>query len=1005
MVANYTPAKKFRKEDDFTPGGRNDRRPDRACIAYTNLIKKHCKGRPILLAGIEASLRRIAHYDYWSDSVRRSILFDSKADAVVYGMGELTNLEIAGLMRDGKDWKGVDGICVASSQKPEDCIELPSYEEVSDRNDRRAFMKAYSIFRHNSDPITASPLCQRHGDRWLVQNRPRRSMTSEELDSAYGSDFENAVHPYYAKDGKVKAMETIRNSITTHRGCYGDCSFCAIAVHQGTTVVSRSEDSILEEARGLASSKGFNGVIQDVGGPTANMYGIECSKKTVHGRCENRRCLVGKPCPRLPIDHSRQTALLQSISDIDGIRHVFVNSGIRHDMILADRRNGPAYLESLVSEHVSGQMKIAPEHVCDGVLDLMGKPRSDVLKGFKRMFNSCCSRMGRNEFLTYYFIAAHPGCTDDDMKELARFCGRELSIHPEQVQVFTPTPSTYSTAMWWCGCDIDGELVYVERSMQRRQHQKDIVVGKRNARRPVRSPDSPLQGIRRPRGSGVRPEEGLLLRVVHPLRSRNPADIRLSEGSARRRPRRFRRDDGAPREEPPMEGAGVVHRLRLVRGLHPHPPSRVHPQEQESPEDRCRGIRVHPRFRRQAPRGRSPATRGYRELLVLLDPQGQSQARRILRDHVPRGRDIVDPRFPGYPRRGQGLRRLSRMPASPPGLSAVPSRARSRVPQMGALVPGLGGVREGPSLPRILPPRPSLLYPLPPWGGMEQRGFIFHGTDGEAELSIEQVRELAAKDDPEGLYALAMAYLFGWDVEADEDRGYELLEKAVDLGNTDAMALMVRLYMQDEYQGIDNERAAELSVIAAKDGIPEAQLYAGLAYMDGIHVPQDYKEAARYLTLAANQGDQEARTALAYLYENGFGVAKDESKALKMYRTAARGGSVNAMFHVGVCYEFGNGTPVDLEQARSWYQKGAQAGDAFAMERLGHLTMQCDPESGFEWFLRAAMNGVPTAMGTVGFCYLGGSGTPEDVEEAKKWLKMAADNGIEEAADALQQLS
>ena len=226
---------------------------------------------------------------------------------------------------------------------------------------------------------------------------------------------------------------------------------------------------------------------------------------------------------------------------------------------------------------------------------------------------------------------------------------------------------------------------------------------------------------------------------------------------------------------------------------------------------------------------------------------------------------------------------------------------------------------------------------------MEQRGFIFHGTDGEAELSIEQVRELAAKDDPEGLYALAMAYLFGWDVEADEDRGYELLEKAVDLGNTDAMALMVRLYMQDEYQGIDNERAAELSVIAAKDGIPEAQLYAGLAYMDGIHVPQDYKEAARYLTLAANQGDQEARTALAYLYENGFGVAKDESKALKMYRTAARGGSVNAMFHVGVCYEFGNGTPVDLEQARSWYQKGAQAGDAFAMERLGHLTMQTDP--------------------------------------------------------------
>ncbi len=287
---------------------------------------------------------------------------------------------------------------------------------------------------------------------------------------------------------------------------------------------------------------------------------------------------------------------------------------------------------------------------------------------------------------------------------------------------------------------------------------------------------------------------------------------------------------------------------------------------------------------------------------------------------------------------------------------------------------------------------------------MEQRGFIFHGTDGEVELSIEQVRELAAKDDPEGLYALSMAYLFGWDVEADEDRGYMLLEKAVDLGNTDAMALMVRLYMQDEYQGIDNERAAELSIIAAKDGIPEAQLYAGLAYMDGVSVDQDYKEASRYLSLAANQGDQEARTALAFLYENGYGVEKDEAKALKMYRTAARGGSVNAMFHAGVCYEFGNGTGVDLDQAKSWYLKGAQAGDAFAMERLGHLMMHDSPEEGFEWFLRAAMNGVSTAMGTVGFCYLAGTGTPENVEEAKKWLKLAADNGIEEAAEALKDL-
>lgn len=287
---------------------------------------------------------------------------------------------------------------------------------------------------------------------------------------------------------------------------------------------------------------------------------------------------------------------------------------------------------------------------------------------------------------------------------------------------------------------------------------------------------------------------------------------------------------------------------------------------------------------------------------------------------------------------------------------------------------------------------------------MEKRGFIFHGTDGDAEFSIEQVEELAARDDPEGVYALAMACIFGWDREMDEIRGYQLLEKAVDLGNTDAMALMVRLYMQDEYDGIDNERAAELSIRAAQDGIPEAQMYAGLAYMDGVSVEQDYSKAAKYLSLASNQGEQEARTALAYLYENGLGVAKDEVKAFKMYRTAARGGSVNAMFHTGVGYEFGTGTPVDIPKAKEWYLKGAQAGDAFAMERLGHLTFQDDPEAGFEWFLQAAMNGVPTAMGTVGFCYLGGTGVKEDLTEARKWLKMAADNDIQEAAEALAQI-
>ena len=476
MVANYTPTRKFRKEDDFTPGGVNDRRPDRATIAYTNLIKKHAKGRPIFLAGIEASLRRVAHYDFWSDSVRRSVLFDAKADGVIYGMAELATLEVARRMREGLDWRDVRGVCHASSGTPDGYLEMPSFEDC--RDDRDAFMRAFRMFRENSDPVTARNLVQRHGDRYLVHNRPQRPLTTPELDSLYGSDFEDAVHPFYAKDGRVRAMDTVRNSITTHRGCYGDCSFCSIAIHQGTTVVSRSEESIVSEAERIASRPGFNGVIQDLGGPTANMYGIECRIKETKGRCTDRRCLGSKPCPRLPIDHSRQMDLLRRISSIDGVRHVFVNSGIRYDMIVADRAHGQDYLDLIVADHVSGQMKVAPEHVSDDVLRLMGKPGRRTLEEFRGMFAQSVARCGRDEYLTYYFMAAHPGCTEDDMRELSSYCRNVLHIRPEQVQVFTPTPSSYSTAMYRTSKDIRGRDVRVERSIQKRQRQKEIVTGR-----------------------------------------------------------------------------------------------------------------------------------------------------------------------------------------------------------------------------------------------------------------------------------------------------------------------------------------------------------------------------------------------------------------------------------------------------------------------------------------------------------------------------------------------
>ncbi|UAL08391.1 MAG: YgiQ family radical SAM protein [Candidatus Methanogranum gryphiswaldense] len=478
MVANYTPTNKFRKDDDFTPGGENNRRPDRACIAYTNLIKKYCKGKPIVLGGIEASLRRIAHYDVWSDSVRRSILLDAKADVITYGMAELSNLELACAIRDNKEWKEIKGICYMSSEKPKDFIELPSYEEASVKKDKNHdFVTMFRIFYENCDPVTAKGLVQPHANRFLVQNPPQRSLKPVELDAIYSSDYENVVHPYYAKQGHVKAVETIKNSITTHRGCYGECSFCAIAVHQGRTVVSRTEGSIISEARTIASSPNFNGIIYDVGGPTANMYGIECEKKATHGACKDKRCLYPKPCQNLPLNHKRQIDLLEKLSSIPNVKKVFVTSGVRYDMIVYDGISGGKYLDCIVKDHISGQMKIAPEHTSKKILDLMGKPDSNVLLDFKDMFDDSNERSGKQQFLTYYLMAAHPGCHMGDMEELNRFIHSELKTNPEQVQIFTPTPSTLATMMYHTHRNInDTEDIRVEHSMQMKQRQKDIIL-------------------------------------------------------------------------------------------------------------------------------------------------------------------------------------------------------------------------------------------------------------------------------------------------------------------------------------------------------------------------------------------------------------------------------------------------------------------------------------------------------------------------------------------------
>lgn len=484
MVANYTATKKKRRSDDFTPGGENTKRPDRASIAYTNLIKRYFKNSevPIVLGGIEASLRRITHYDYWSNNLRRPLIFDAKADILSYGMGEKSMLELARAIRDKKDWRDIRGLSYISKEAKEGYLELPSYENCV--KDKKEFIKAFETFYHNCDSILAKGLYQKCGDRYLIQNPPSENFSSRELDAIYSMDFERDVHPYYKKMGEVRALDTIKTSVTTHRGCYGECNFCAIAIHQGRTVISRTEDSIVDEVKEITKMRKFKGNIADVGGPTANMYQVECKKKLKFGACQDRRCLYPQKCPALKIDHSKQIDLLKRLKSIDKIKKIFIASGIRYDMILDDKKCGQMYMEEIIKDHVSGQMKIAPEHTEDKVLSLMGKQGKAPLKEFKEKFYEINKKLEKKQFLTYYLIAAHPGCNEKDMLDLKRFASAELRVNPEQVQIFTPTPSTYSTLMYYTEMDpFTGKKLFVEKDNGKKQKQKDILIPRENNKR------------------------------------------------------------------------------------------------------------------------------------------------------------------------------------------------------------------------------------------------------------------------------------------------------------------------------------------------------------------------------------------------------------------------------------------------------------------------------------------------------------------------------------------
>ncbi len=479
MVANlhchFTPS----ASDDFHTRRSLYRRPDRPSGLYANLISRYYfkDTRPNVLGGIEASLRRITHYDYWSDKLRAPILFDAKADYLLYGMAERSIVELARALAAREDPAQIRGLGYLAHIPPEDAVRLPSFEECL--ADKQSFATMFQQFYENNDAITAKRLAQAKGDRFYIQNPPQAPLAQAEMDRVYALKFERRQHPYYEAQGPVKALETIQFSIPTHRGCYGECNFCAIAVHEGRTVSSRSESSILDEVRQMTQVPGFKGIIQDLGGPTANMYAIECVKKQKSGACVDKRCLFPEICPVLKIDHHRQTELLKKVRQIPGIKRVFVGSGIRYDMVLADKQHGLEYLKEVVQHHTSGQMKIAPEHADPRVLYLMGKPAVTSLTQFKATFDRLSHEAGKEQFLTYYFIAAYPGCSEREMKKLHDFATQSLHLNPEQVQVFTPTPSTYASVMYYCEQDpFTGQPLFVEKNLSRKQKQKNIVTAK-----------------------------------------------------------------------------------------------------------------------------------------------------------------------------------------------------------------------------------------------------------------------------------------------------------------------------------------------------------------------------------------------------------------------------------------------------------------------------------------------------------------------------------------------
>ena len=477
MVNHYAVSKRHRQTDAYTPGGVMGKRPDYAVTVYCNLIRQTYRDVPVIIGGIEASLRRLAHYDYWSDKLKRSVLLDSQADLLIYGMGERAIVEAANALNDGMDIRDVtyiDGTVFRTREVPDDlpAITLPSYPAM--QADKSVYAKSFYLQYQNTDPFSAKRLIEPYSDReFVVQNPPQKPLTQAEMDHIYDLPYTRTYHPSYEKAGGVPAISEIKFSLTSCRGCFGACNFCALTFHQGRIIQTRSHESIVHEAESLTREKDFKGYIHDVGGPTADFRQPACKKQLTKGACPNRQCLFPAPCKNLVADHSDYLALLRKLRKVPGVKKVFIRSGIRFDYLLADPSD--VFFKELVRYHISGQLKVAPEHVSDEVLKYMGKPRHAVYQQFVRKYQELNQREHMDQYVVPYLMSSHPGCTMAEAVKLAEYL-RDIHHQPEQVQDFYPTPSTLSTVMYYTGLDPRTmQPVYVPRDPHEKAMQRALM--------------------------------------------------------------------------------------------------------------------------------------------------------------------------------------------------------------------------------------------------------------------------------------------------------------------------------------------------------------------------------------------------------------------------------------------------------------------------------------------------------------------------------------------------